>query len=89
MCRLDRVDADPSEGKEDIGRATSKAAVEPVDEQACGRPTVQVRHLFKRFGRVAAVDDLCFAMYESQIFALLGHNGAGKVLYYAPCLSTC
>jgi ABC-type multidrug transport system ATPase subunit len=25
------------------------------------------------------VDHLSFDMYENQIFALLGHNGAGKV----------
>lgn len=52
---------------------------EPVDESLLGRPTVQLTNLKKTFGEQVAVDNLSFDMYENQIFALLGHNGAGKV----------
>jgi ABC-type multidrug transport system ATPase subunit len=45
-----------------------------------GAPTVIVNNLRKTFSGQVAVDDLSFNMYQNQIFALLGHNGAGKVI---------
>lgn len=39
---------------------------------------VSIRHLKKTFGDFNAVDDLDLDIFEGQIFALLGHNGAGK-----------
>ncbi|XP_071508675.1 phospholipid-transporting ATPase ABCA3-like [Diadema antillarum] len=39
---------------------------------------VQIRGLTKTFGTKTAVDKLTLSMYEGQITALLGHNGAGK-----------
>jgi len=39
---------------------------------------VVVDHLQVRYGRVAAVDDLSFAIPRSEVYALLGRNGAGK-----------
>lgn len=53
--------------------------VEEVDESLLGLPTVVVNKLRRTFGGQVAVNDLSFKMYENQIFALLGHNGAGKV----------
>ena len=52
---------------------------EVVNEAILGSPTVIVNSLRKTFGGQVAVNDLSFKMYENQIFALLGHNGAGKV----------
>jgi ABC-type multidrug transport system fused ATPase/permease subunit len=52
---------------------------EPVNEKFTGRPTVTINKLRKTFGTQLAVNNLSFKMYENQIFALLGHNGAGKV----------
>jgi hypothetical protein len=47
-------------------------------EQRC----IHVRGVTKRFatpdGTKTAVDDLTLSMYEGQIFALLGHNGATR-----------
>lgn len=44
---------------------------------------VKLRRLKKIFptpdGPKTAVDDLSLTMYEGQIFALLGHNGAGAI----------
>jgi ABC-2 type transport system ATP-binding protein len=39
---------------------------------------VEAQGLTKRFGRVAAVDDVSFSLEEGGIHGLLGRNGAGK-----------
>ena len=57
----------------------STIPIEEVNEQLLGSPTVEVSKLRKTFGSQVSVNDLSFKMYENQIFALLGHNGAGKV----------
>ncbi|MGN0977827.1 MAG: ABC transporter ATP-binding protein [Faecousia sp.] len=41
-------------------------------------PLVSVRNLTKSFGNRKAVDDLSFDVEKGEVFALLGHNGAGK-----------
>ena len=41
-------------------------------------PCIRVRNLTKTFGGRTAVDNLSFAVEKGQVFALLGHNGAGK-----------
>ena len=41
-------------------------------------PSVSVRNLTKSFGGRAVVDDLSFDVQKGEVFALLGHNGAGK-----------
>lgn len=56
---------------------------EKVDESLVGLPTVILQHLSKTFNTFTAVDDVSFRMYENQIFSLLGHNGAGKVIAYS------
>lgn len=40
-------------------------------------PTIQIRDLRKTYGDKLVVNHVSFDMYEGQIFALLGHNGAG------------
>jgi ABC-2 type transport system ATP-binding protein len=39
---------------------------------------IEVQHLTKRYGRVAAVDDVSFTVERGEIVGLLGPNGAGK-----------
>ncbi len=39
---------------------------------------IQVEHLYKRFGKFTANDDLNFSVREGEIFGFLGANGAGK-----------
>ena len=42
------------------------------------KPCIRVRNLTKTFGGRTVVDNLSFAVEKGQVFALLGHNGAGK-----------
>lgn len=60
---------------------TSEVPEEIVDEGILGQPSVVVKKLCKTFAGSLAVNNLSFKMYPNQIFALLGHNGAGKVRY--------
>ena len=41
-------------------------------------PAVSVRNLTKSFSDRRVVDDLSFDVQKGEVFALLGHNGAGK-----------
>ena len=41
-------------------------------------PAITVEHLVKRYGRLAAVDDVSFSVEEGEIFGVIGPNGAGK-----------
>jgi ABC-2 type transport system ATP-binding protein len=43
-----------------------------------GSSAVEVQGLVRRFGDLAAVDDVSFSVPTGQIFGLLGPNGAGK-----------
>jgi ABC-2 type transport system ATP-binding protein len=39
---------------------------------------IEVRRLRKTYGPIVAVDDLSFDVQAGEVYALLGHNGAGK-----------
>lgn len=41
-------------------------------------PAITITHLTKRYGKIAAVDDLSFGVEPGEIFGLLGPNGSGK-----------
>ncbi len=39
---------------------------------------IEIKHLHKRYGNLAAVEDVDFTVDDNEIFCLLGSNGAGK-----------
>lgn len=43
-----------------------------------GDPVISVSHLNKRYGDIAAVDDVSFSVRRGEVFGMLGPNGAGK-----------
>jgi ABC-2 type transport system ATP-binding protein len=50
----------------------------PPPEPASSPPTIEVEHLVKTYGPVAAVNDISFTVRRGEIVGLLGPNGAGK-----------
>jgi ABC-type multidrug transport system ATPase subunit len=41
-------------------------------------PVIEVKHLYRHFGDIKAVDDLSFSVFPGQVYGFLGQNGAGK-----------
>ncbi len=41
-------------------------------------PLVEMRHVYKRFGGVHAVEDVTVDLFAGEVVGLVGHNGAGK-----------
>src|SRR5579872_3149980 len=46
-------------------------------------PAVAVERLTKRFGRLAALDEVSFEVPAGSLFGLLGPNGAGKTTLFS------
>lgn len=50
----------------------------PLVPGSSGRSAVVVRHLTKRFGTMAALDDLSLTLPAGRVTGLMGSNGSGK-----------
>jgi len=55
-----------------------RAAFAGIGPSMPGAPAIEVKHLTKSYGDVAAVDGLDLEIQVGEIFAMLGPNGAGK-----------
>ena len=56
------------------------SVVRAVDRD--GEPAIVAEHLVKRFGDVAAVNDVSVAVAENEIFGFIGPDGAGKTTLF-------
>ncbi len=54
------------------------AAARTPHDRCDKQPVVRVENLVKRYGSLAVVDDVSFAIQEGEIFGIIGPNGAGK-----------
>jgi ABC-2 type transport system ATP-binding protein len=61
-----------------IRRRPQQDPAPPGQEPTAGTPTIAVRGLTKRYGQVAAVQDLSFEVHAGSVVGFLGRNGAGK-----------
>ena len=50
----------------------------PLGAEPAGIPAIETAALGRRYGEVAAVEDVSFSVAAGEFFALLGPNGAGK-----------
>ena len=41
-------------------------------------PVIEVKNMYKHFGKFTANENLNFSVYEGEVFGFLGANGAGK-----------
>lgn len=55
---------------------TEQASRQPAKKVR--RPLLEIRNLVKKYGDVAAVNNVDLTIYEGEIFALLGSSGCGK-----------
>jgi ABC-2 type transport system ATP-binding protein len=69
-----RVQETPGESRLKLRTTVPLGAEDPRDEQ----PVVRVTNLVKRYGSLAAVDEVSFSIREGEIFGIIGPNGAGK-----------
>lgn len=84
-CKASNIDCNDEKtnlvGKDVHKRAMEAISLEMKQQELDGR-CIQIRNLHKMYesrkGSCCAVNSLQLSLYENQILALLGHNGAGK-----------
>ncbi len=61
-----------------LSQPTASNALGGTTNQQGQQPLLQVMQLTKRFGGLAAVDNLSFSLQKGEILGVIGPNGAGK-----------
>jgi spermidine/putrescine transport system ATP-binding protein len=65
----------------DAATSPSASPAQPIQgdsRKAAGDAVVSLEHVVKRFGNVAAVDDLTLEIKRGEFFSMLGPSGCGK-----------
>jgi len=47
---------------------------------------IEIKHLYKRYGRFMALNDFCLNVQEGELFGFVGSNGAGKTTTMRICV---
>ena len=58
--------------------ATAESLATREPEQRSGRPSIQLRDIYKLFGEVAAVNGVSLEVRQGEFLTLLGPSGCGK-----------
>jgi ABC-type Fe3+/spermidine/putrescine transport system ATPase subunit len=66
---MERIAPFDSNAGKSVARLAAKSGTQPI---------VQFQSVTKRFGELAAVDDVSLDIFEGEFFALLGPSGCGK-----------
>lgn len=69
------------EQHEKYGEVPIESVGNTFKEQEREGKGVHIRGLCKSFDGLTAVDELDLSIYNGQVFSLLGHNGAGKLMH--------
>ena len=81
IVRLFRRPSQPTNADHDTGPICSPAMTTPRST-SFGPPILQSEALTKRFGGLAANEDVTFAVSEFEVRGLIGPNGAGKSTFF-------
>ena len=75
------VESNAQPADDTVSAARENHKTEPASRQPVKkvrRPLLEIRNLVKKYGDVAAVNNVDLTIYEGEIFALLGSSGCGK-----------
>ncbi len=75
------VESNARQADDTVSAARENPKTEPASRQPVKkvrRPLLEIRNLVKKYGDVAAVNNVDLTIYEGEIFALLGSSGCGK-----------
>jgi ABC-type branched-subunit amino acid transport system ATPase component/sugar phosphate permease len=64
------------------GAITAAPSKQRTYELGEARNVLEVAHISKRFGGIKALDDVSFALRESEVLGLIGPNGSGKTTLF-------
>lgn len=75
--------ADKVEKAEKVEKKIDKKVEKKTKLEADGPPAIDLKGVVKKFGAVAAVNDVTFEVPDGCVFGLIGPNGAGKTTTFS------